>query len=89
VNWKELNSSKILLVYVNCKPYSTSDTASFCKAELYLNPFRSGSPLGKINKGDLMAISQAPVYHSSGQKLGADAKKENIIKSNSHLVLKS
>lgn len=40
---------------------------SFFMAELYWRTDRRGSLLGKVSSGDLVAISQTPSYHSSGQ----------------------
>lgn len=45
----------------------TGVTVSFLRAELYCSSERRGSPLGKVRRGDLVAISQTPSYHSSGQ----------------------
>lgn len=45
----------------------TGVTVSFFRAELYCSSERSGSPLGNVRRGDLVAISQTPSYHSSGQ----------------------
>lgn len=46
----------------------TGVTVSFFRAELYWSSERSGSPLGNVSSGDLVAISQTPSYHSSGHK---------------------
>lgn len=45
----------------------TGVTVSFFMAELYWRTDRRGSLLGKVSRGDLVAISQTPSYHSSGQ----------------------
>lgn len=45
----------------------TGVTVSFFRAELYCSSERRGSPLGKVRRGDLVAISHTPSYHSSGQ----------------------
>ena len=45
----------------------TGVTVSFFMAELYWRTDRRGSLLGKVSSGDLVAISQTPSYHSSGQ----------------------
>lgn len=45
----------------------TGVTVSFFIAELYWRTDRRGSLLGKVSRGDLVAISQTPSYHSSGQ----------------------
>ena len=45
----------------------TGVTVSFFMAELYWRTDRRGSFLGKVSSGDLVAISQTPSYHSSGQ----------------------
>lgn len=49
------------------KRIHTGVTVSFFMAELYWRTDRRGSLLGKVSRGDLVAISQTPSYHSSGQ----------------------
>lgn len=43
-------------------------------AELYCRTDRSGSLLGNVSNGDLVAISHTPSYHSSGQRPGTEAE---------------
>ena len=54
----------------------TGVTVSFFMAELYWRTDRSGSLLGKVSSGDLVAISQTPSYHSSGQSPGRERTSE-------------
>lgn len=63
-------NSGIPLIKKNNQNYfehCTGVTVSFFRAELYCSSDRRGSPLGKVRRGDLVAISHTPSYHSSGQ----------------------
>lgn len=44
-------------------------------AELYCRTDRSGSLLGNVSNGDLVAISHTPSYHSSGQRPGTEVER--------------
>lgn len=62
----------------------TGVTVSFFMAELYWRTDRSGSLLGKVSRGDLVAISQTPSYHSSGQSPEREGTSEMIALAGKH-----
>lgn len=63
---------------------NTGVTVSFFRAELYCSSERRGSPLGNVSKGDLVAISHTPSYHSSGHKPEEDITKIRVQKTAYH-----
>lgn len=68
----------------------TEVTVSFFMAELYCRTDRSGSLLGNVSNGDLVAISHTPSYHSSGQRPGTEVERgrcnEGLNKTKFHKV---